>query len=51
MPDTTITLTQAQAQRLIDTYCYVTEPELSLYDSPRDDLVEFECDVYGDPVS
>ena len=27
MPDKTITLTPAQAQRLIDTYCYVTEPE------------------------
>ena len=27
MPDTTITLTPAQAQRLINTYCYVTEPE------------------------
>ena len=64
MPDKTITLTPAQAQRLIDTYCYVTEPEpepdaverltrgaLSLYDTPRGDLVEFECDVYGEPVS
>ena len=27
MPDKTITLTPAQAQRLINTYCYVTEPE------------------------
>ena len=27
MPDKTITLTPAQAQRLIDTYCYVTEPD------------------------
>ena len=27
MPDKTITLTPGQAQRLIDTYCYVTEPE------------------------
>ena len=60
MPDKTITLTPAQAQRLIDTYCYVTEPDaverltrgaLSLYDTPRGDLVEFECDVYGEPVS
>ena len=60
MPDKTITLTPAQAQRLIDTYYYVTEPdaverltcrELSLYDTPRGDLVEFECDVYGEPVS
>ena len=62
MPDTTITLTPAQAQRLINTYCYVTEPEpdaverltrgeLSLYHTPRGDLVEFECDVYGEPVS
>ena len=51
MPDKTITLTPAQAQRLIDTYCYVTEPdaverltrrELSLYDTPRGDRVEFE---------
>ena len=25
--------------------------ELSLYDTPRGDLVEFECDVYGEPVS
>ena len=25
MPDKTIKLTPAQAQRLIDTYCYVTE--------------------------
>ena len=52
----------AQAQRLINTYYYVTEPEpdaverlirgaLSLYDTPRGDLVEFECDVYGEPVS
>ncbi len=58
MPDKTITLTPAQAQRLIDTYYYVTEPdaverltrgELSLYDTPRGDLVEFECDVYGEP--
>ena len=24
---------------------------LSLYDTPRGDLVEFECDVYGEPVS
>ena len=48
MPDTTITLTPAQAQRLINTYCYVTEPEpdavermtrgaLSLYHTPRGD--------------
>jgi hypothetical protein len=62
MPDKTITLTPAQAQRLINTYCYVTEPEpdaverltrseLSLYHTPRGDLVEFECDVYGEPVS
>ena len=62
MPDTIITLTPAQAQRLINTYCYVTEPEpdavqrltrgaLSLYDTPGDDLVVFECDVYGEPVS
>ena len=62
MPDKTITLTPAQAQRLINTYCYVTEPEpdaverltrseLSLYDTPHGDLVEFECDVYGEPVS
>ena len=60
MPDKTITLTPAQAQRLIDTYCYVTEPDaverltrggLSLYDTPGGDLVEFECDVYGEPVS
>ena len=60
MPDTIITLTPAQAQRLINTYCYVTEPDavqrltrgaLSLYDTPGDDLVEFECDVYGEPVS
>ena len=62
MPDKTITLTPAQTQRLIDTYCYVTEPEpdaverltrggLSLYDTPGVDLVEFECDVYGEPVS
>ena len=62
MPDTIITLTPAQAQRLINTYCYVTEPEpdavqrmtrgaLLLYDTPGDDLVEFECDVYGEPVS
>ena len=62
MPDATITLTPAQAQRLINTYCYVTEPEpdaverltrgeLSLYDTPDGDLVEFECDVYGEPVS
>ena len=62
MPDTTITLTPAQAQRLINTYCYVTEPEpdaverltrgaLSLYHTPRGDLAEFECDVYGEPVS
>ena len=54
--------TSTQAQRLINTYCYVTEPEpdaverltrgaLSLYDTPRGDLVEFECDVYGEPVS
>ena len=54
--------TSAQPQRLINTYCYVTEPEpdaverltrgaLSLYDTPRGDLVEFECDVYGEPVS
>ena len=61
MPDTIITLTPAQAQRLINTYCYVTEPEpdaverltrsaLSLYHTPRGDLVEFECDVYGEPV-
>lgn len=27
MPDKTIQLTPAQAQRLIDTYCYVTEPD------------------------
>ena len=50
------------AQRLINTYCYVTEPEPdaverltrsapSLYHTPRSDLVEFECDVYGEPVS
>ena len=48
------------AQRLINTYCYVTEPdaverltrgELSLYDRPRGDFVEFECDVYGELVS
>ncbi len=62
MPDKTIKLTPAQAQRLIDTYCYVTEPEpdaverltrgaLSLFDTPRGDLVELECDVYGEPVS
>ena len=60
MPDKTITLTPAQAQRLINTYCYVTEPDaverltrgaLSLYDEPDGDLVEFECDVYGEPVS
>ena len=60
MPDKTITLTPAQAQRLINTYCYVTEPdaverltrgELSLYDTPRGDFVEFECDVYGELVS
>ena len=62
LPDKTITLTPAKVQRLIDTYCYVTEPEpdaverltrreLSLYDTPRGDLVEFECDVYGKPVS
>ena len=62
MPDTIITLTMAQAQRLINTYCYVTEPEpeaverltrgaLSLYHTPSRDLVEFECDVYGEPVS
>ena len=62
MPDKTITLIPGQAQRLINTYCYVTEPEpdaverltrgaLSLYDTPRGDLVEFECDVYGEPVS
>ena len=25
--------------------------ELSLYDTPRGDLVEFECYVYGEPVS
>ena len=25
MPDKTITLTPAQAQRLINTYCYVTD--------------------------
>ena len=52
----------AQAQRLINTCCYVTEPEpdaverltrgaLSLYHTPRGDLVEFECDVYGEPLS
>ena len=62
MPDKAITITPGQAQRLIDTYCYVTEPKpdaverltrgaLSLYDTPRGDLVEFECDVYGEPVS
>ena len=60
MPDKTITLTQTQAQRLIDTYCYVTEPdaverltrrELSLYDTPPGNLVEFKCDVYGKTVS
>ena len=44
------------------TYCYVTEPEpdaverltrseLSLYHTPPGDLVESECDVYGEPVS
>ena len=42
--------------------CYVTEPEpdaverltrgaLSLYDTSGGDLVEFECDVYGESVS
>ena len=45
-----------------NTYCYVTEPEpdaverltrseLSLYHTPSGDLVESECDVYGEPVS
>ena len=28
MPDKTITLTPAQAQRSIDTYCYATEPDV-----------------------
>ena len=60
MPYTIITLTPAQAQRLINTYCYVTEPDaverltrsaLSLYHTPGGNLVEFECDVYGEPVS
>ena len=60
MPDTIITLTPAQAQRLINTYYYGTDPDaverltrsaLSLYHTPRGDLVEFECDVYGEPVS
>ncbi len=62
MPDTIITLTMGQAQRRINTYCYVTEPEpdaverltrgaLLLYHTPSRDLVEFECDVYGEPVS
>ena len=63
MPDKTIKLTPAQAQRLIDTYCYVTEPEpdaverltrgaLTLYDTPSSrSLLEFEQDVYGELVS
>ena len=29
----------------------LTRGALSLYDEPDGDLVEFECDVYGEPVS
>ena len=29
----------------------LTRSALSLYHTPRGDLVEFECDVYGEPAS
>ena len=60
-PNKTIQLTPAQAQRLINTYCYVIEPDaverltrgtLTLYDTPSHrSLLEFKQNVYGELVS
>ena len=62
-PDSTLAVTNTCPKDGVHlSYCYVTEPEpdaverltrsaLSLYHTPRGDLVEFECDVYGEPVS
>ena len=51
MPDKTITLTPIQAQRLIDTYCYVTEPDAVERLTRRAAIAWSLGDVYGEPVS